>query len=201
MLIIGVERSRHNYYMCFGEAGFRNMMKHTAKSIFLITVLLASACSGSEALDNRSTADGGNVIVAGHADGAPTGCSVQEVGQRLLDFAKAFNRQDSQLASAFFGVGVWYVASEGNKAGDIQYITIYLGKDLPAFFERRYAQNEKLLFKEIQMHGWEWQRNIVHFSFTINRQADDLHDGKARDVVGKGAFLCPTQKIIVLTLG
>lgn len=176
------------------------MMKHTGKSIFLITVLLASACSGSETPNNTSTAEDGNVTVTGHADGAPIGCGVEEVGQRLLDFANAFNRQDSQLAPTFFGAGVWYSASEGNKVGDTQYTTIYLGKNLPAFFERRYDQHEKLLFKEIRMNGWESQRNIVHFEFTINRQADDLHDGAARDVGGKGAFWCQTQRIIVFAM-
>ena len=166
-----------------------------------MVVLLTSACSKIDVPNNTSTADGGNVTVTGHADGAPAGCSVEEVGQRLLDFANAFNRQDSQLVPMFFGAGVWYSGSEGDNARGTQYTTIYLGKDLPAFFDRRHTQHEQLLFKRIQVNGWESQRNIVHYSFTVNRQADDLYDGKARDVVGKGAFHCQTQKIIVFAMG
>lgn len=176
------------------------MMKQIAKSIFLIIVFLTSACSRPDVSSNASTADGGTVTVTGHADGAPAGCSVEEVGQRLLDFADAFNRQDSQLVAMFFGAGVWYSGSEGDLAGATQYTTIYLGRDLPAFFDRRHAQKEQLLFREIQVNGWESQRNIVHFAFTANRRADDLYGGKARDVDGKGAFHCQTQKIIVFAL-
>jgi hypothetical protein len=175
-------------------------LKQVARSIFLIIVFSANACSKDDIPDNASTADGGNVTVTGHAEGAPAGCSVEEVGQRLLDFANAFNRRDSQLVSTFFGAGVWYSGSEGDHAGGMQYTTIYSGRDLPAFFDRRHAQNEHLLFKQIQVNGWEWQRNIVHFAFTVNRRADDLYDGKAREVVGKGAFHCQLQKIIVFVL-
>ena len=176
------------------------MMKLIGKSIFLIFVFLTSACSRSDVSSNSSTSDGGNVTVTGHAAGAPAGCTVEEVGQRLLDFANAFNNQDSQLVPMFFGAGLWYSGSEGDNAGGTQYTTIYLGRDLPAFFERRHAQHEQLIFKKIQINGWESQRNIVHFGFTLNRQADDLYDGEARDVIGKGAFQCQSQKIIVFGL-
>lgn len=176
------------------------MMKLIGKSIFLIVMLLAGACSRADVPNNASTADDGNVTVTGHADGAPAGCNVEEVGQRLLDFANAFNRQDSQLVPMFFGAGVWYCGSEGDNVGGTQYTTIYLGRDLPAFFDRRHTQHEQLLFKEIQVNGWESQRNIVHLDFTVNRRADDLYDGEARDVIGKGAFHCQTQKIIVFCL-
>ena len=176
------------------------MIKLIGKSIFLIVVFLTSACSRADVSSNVSTSDGGNVTVTGHTEGAPAGCNVEEVGQRILDFANAFNRQDSQLVPMFFGAGVWYSGSEGENAGGTQYTTIYLSRDLPAFFDRRYAQHEQLIFKKIQINGWESQRNIVHFGFTVNRQADDLYDGEARDVVGKGAFHCQTQKIIVFGL-
>jgi hypothetical protein len=176
------------------------MMEQVVRSILLIGVLLTNACSRADIPNNSSTADGGKVTVTGHADGAPAGCNVDEVGQRILDFANAFNRQDSQLASMFFGVGVWYSGSEGDNAGSTRYTTIYSGRDLPAFFDRRHAQHEQLLFKRIQVNGWEAQRNIVHFHFIVNRQADDLYEGKARDVVGKGAFQCQLDKIIVFGL-
>ena len=176
------------------------MIKRIGKSLFLIVVFLTSACSKIDLPNNAPTADGGNVTVIGHADGAPAGCSVEEVGKRLLDFANAFNRQDSQLVPMFFGAGVWYSGSEGDNAGGTQFTTIYLGRDLPAFFDRRHAQHEQLIFKKIQINGWESQRNIVHFGFTVNRQADDLYDGEARDVIGKGAFQCLTQRIIVFGL-
>ncbi|GAB4577418.1 MAG: hypothetical protein Fur0022_01490 [Anaerolineales bacterium] len=163
-------------------------MKSIGNSILLIIMLLMSASSRTGVSDDSATAEGGNVTVTGHADGAPTGCSVEEVGQRLVDFANAFNQRDSQLVPMFFGAGVWYSGSEGDHAGGTQYTTIYLGRDLPAFFERRFAQHEQILFNSIQVNGWEAQRNIVHFAFTLSRQADDLHNGVARDGVGKGAF-------------
>src|SRR5919108_5354952 len=136
------------------------MMKPICKGIFLIVVFVTSARSRADVPNNASAADGGNVTVTGHADGAPAGCTIEEVGQRILDFANAFNRRDSQLVPMFFGAGVWYCESEGNNAGGTQYTTIYLGRDLAAFFDRRYAQHEQLLLKEIQVNGWESQRNI-----------------------------------------
>ncbi len=142
-------------------------------------------------------------VVTGQADGAPAGCGVQEVAQRLLDFAKAFNRSDPELTSTFFNSRApfaWYSAPDGDqKTGG--HVAVYSVKELPAYFERRQTQHEQLRFKRIQVNGWESQRGLVHFEFTVSRQADDLNGGAAREVIGKGAFHCQTQAFVAISIG
>jgi hypothetical protein len=180
------------------------MTKHSVSSLLVITALWLSACSNpaTSSSPNRQASD--DVVVTGQASGAPDGCGVEEVAQRLLDFADAFNRNDLQVVPTFFSNRApfaWYSAPDGNPTAGAQGTAVYSTKDLPAYFERRHAQHEQLFFKEIQVNGWETQRGLVHFEFTVNRRADDLNGGIARDVIGKGALHCQTQTFVVISIG
>jgi hypothetical protein len=78
---------------------------------------------------------------------------------------------------------------------------VYSVKELPAYFERRQAQHEQLQFKRIKVNGWGSGRGLVHFEFTVNRQADDLNGGAACDVMGKGALHCQTRAFVAFSIG
>ena len=180
------------------------MAKRSVSNLLVIMALWLSACSSPATSGNPSRQAGNDVVVTGQATGAPDGCDVQEVAQRLLEFADAFNRDDPQFVPMFFSDRApfaWYSAPDGDPTAGTQGTDVYSTKELPAYFERRHAQHEQLFFKEIQVNGWEAQRGLVHFEFTVNRQADDLHDGAAQDVMGKGALHCQTQTFVVISIG
>ncbi len=159
------------------------------------------ACGRLAAPFGLSTEAPDRVVMTGQADGAPEGCGVPEVGQRLVDFASAFNDGKPEAAETHFtsrAPFAWYSAP----AGDPKEATaIYSTDDLPKYFDRRFAQNETLQFKQINVNGWEAGRGLVHFDFTVNRRADDLNHGIGVDVVGKGAFHCATQSFVVISIG
>ena len=171
-------------------------MNHSISSFALIVLVWLSACSGSGGASSTPTNTA--VVIMGQAPDAPAGCGVQEVVQRLLDFAEAFNRQDPQLGNSFFSERApfaWYSAPGGDQT------TIYSPKELATYFEHRYAQHERLNFKRIQVNGWEAGRGLVHFEFAVNRQANDIYAGAAQEVIGKGAFHCVTQTFVVISIG
>jgi hypothetical protein len=174
------------------------MTKRNVRSvaIFLCLLFTLVACATPEQVTPE-------IVVTGQADGAPAGCGVQEIAQRLLDFATAFNRGDPQLTPAFFNSRApfaWYSAPDGDpRTGG--HVAVYSAKELPAYFERRQAQHEQPQFKRIKVNGWESGRGLVHFEFTVNRQADDLNGGAARDVMGKGALHCQTQAFVAFSIG
>lgn len=150
--------------------------------------------------DKISTPPTSLPTVTGQADGAPAGCSVQEVAQQLQDFAVAFNDGDRQQLSTLFSNHApfaWYSAPEG----DATFRDIYTVEELPQYFEQRHTQHEYLEFKRIQVNGWEEQRDLVHFGFVVSRRADDLNSGQAREVIGKGAFHCKTKTFIAISIG
>jgi len=187
-------------------------MKPATIVLGLLFVLTACAAPGQATQDSHASPGTpttppaqptSETVVTGQADGAPAGCDVQQVAQRLLDFAAAFNRSDAQLVTTFFNADApfaWYSAPDGDpKTGG--HIAVYSVKELPAYFERRQAWHEQLQFKRIKVNGWESQRGLVHFEFTVSRQADDLNGGAARNVIGKGALHCQTQAFVAFSIG
>ena len=166
-------------------------MNRPTAVLLLILMLFTSACSRE-------------VVITGEADGAPAGCGVQDVAQRLIGFADAFDQRDPQVVSEFFPANDssisfrWYYASEGEKTGEES--TVRSVEELPAYFERRQAQHEQLHFRRIKVNGYGGA-GLVHFEFTVRRQADDVNGGIARDVVGKGALQCGNHTFVVLNIG
>src|SRR5215207_8197944 len=185
------------------------MAQFALTSLFLVISFLLGACGSSRTApepravgespsDKGSTPATSLATVTGQADGAPAGCGVQDVVQRLQNFAAAFNEGDQQLLSTWFSNRApfaWYSAPEG----DSTFRAIYTVEELPQYFEERYAQHDHLEFKQIQVNGWEAQRDVVHFAFTVSRRADDLNSGQARDVIGKGAFHCKTKTFVAIS--
>ena len=186
------------------------MTQFSLRGLLLVLSFLLGACSSSQTApelgaagrstnDKISTPSTSLPTVTGQADGAPAGCSVQEVAQELQDFAVAFNDGDQQRLLTLFSnrAFAWYSAPEG----DSTFRDIYKVEELPQYFEQRHTQHEHLEFKRIQVNGWEEQRGLVHFAFAVNRQAEDLNSGQAREVIGKGAFHCKTKTFVVISIG
>lgn len=187
------------------------MAQFSLRSLLLVLSFLLGACGSSQTApelgaDGRSPSDKISTpstslpIVTGQADGAPAGCSVQEVAQELQDFAVAFNDGDQQHLLTLFSNRApfaWYSAPEG----DSTFRDIYTVEELPQYFEQRHTQHEHLEFKWIQVNGWEEQRDLVHFAFAVSRQADDLNSGQAHEVIGKGALHCTTKTFVVISIG
>ena len=187
------------------------MAQISLRSLLLVISFLLGSCVNSQTApelgtaggtpsDNISTLPTNLPTVTGQANGAPAGCSVQEVAQSLQDFATALNAGDQQQLLTLFSDRApfaWYSAAERGST----YRDIYKVKELPQYFEERHAQHEYLEFKWIQVNGWEEQRGLVHFGFALNRQADDLNSGQALEVIGKGAFHCETKAFVVTSIG
>ena len=136
-------------------------------------------------------------IITGNAEGAPDGCSVETVADRLMDLATAVNHTDENAAGEFFGKGSmeWFCTVE-----DGEPFTAYTTDELEAHFQRRYAQHEQWQVESIQFNGWERARGLIHFGpVIIWRTADDL--SAPFQALGKGAYSCARQQFVVLCLG
>lgn len=137
------------------------------------------------------------LMVTGHADGAPDGCTVETVAGRLSALASAFNNADPAVVPEFFGTDEpffqWYCAIENGEP-----FTAYTLDELADHFQRRYAQNEKWQVQSVQVNGWSG--GLLHFGpIIIQRTADDLPTPFAS--VGKGAYSCADEQFVVLCLG
>jgi hypothetical protein len=191
------------------------MTKFPCISVLLTMSLLISACSSptnppeAQAVQESSGSHARpplkrSAAVSGSADGAPAGCGVPDVAQRVQDFATAFNGANLKLLSTFFSNQApfaWYSAPEGAENSGKQNMAIYDPNELPAYFQRRQAEREQLDFIRIQINRWEPGRGLVHFEFTVNRQADDLNGGQVQEIIGKGAFHCKTRTFAVMSIG
>ncbi len=147
------------------------------------------------------------VIVTGQADGAPIGCSPQEVAQRLADLFDAINRGDPNVAPEFFGrqdggYFQWYSMGAGETNGQAlhHFVTRDLN-ELAAYFAKRHAHGEHLQLQRLKVNGWENGRGLVHFGpVEFTRTADDLNPAM-NSGFGKGAYHCGGHVFEVLSLG
>src|SRR5688500_12948659 len=113
-----------------------------------------------------------SVSITGHADGAPSQWTTEEVTARLVSLHAGINRADPDVTSEYFSRSsfTWYCMHEPDEPH-----TVYNLDDLASFFEQRYEQNEHLRLVSIQFNGWDEPRGMLHFGpFVIEWTADDL---------------------------
>lgn len=140
--------------------------------------------------------------VSGNAEGAPAGCSAEDVAARLAGLFDAISRGDAGVVDEYFGRASgaafqWY--SIGLSENDS--FAAYNWGDLEAYFEQRYRQNERLQLLSVEITGWDAGRGLVHFGpISLTRQADDL-GWRAQPLGGKGAYHCGRQAFVVLSIG
>jgi hypothetical protein len=139
--------------------------------------------------------------VTGNADGAPTGCSPDEIARRIFEAFEAINQADPDVVDEYFGRADfapfgWYSIGDGQDN-----FAAYQWRVLDEYLQQRYEQHEHLELRSIQFNGWEQERDLVHFGpIEIARRADDLSKSE-RIYSGKGAYHCEARTIVVLSLG
>jgi len=146
----------------------------------------------------RPTADLSHVEITGNADGAPDGCTVDTVAERLQALATAVNSEEADVVPRFFGDSdgafQWYCMVEAGEP-----FTAYTLDDLNAYFQRRYEQNERWRLDSVTVNGW--RSGLLHFGpVIITRTAGDL-DAPSFEALGKGAYSCDREMFAVLCLG
>ena len=151
-----------------------------------------------------------NILVTGAAEGAPAGCSPEEVAQRIVQMFEAVNRGDPNVVEEFFGRESrgpfqWYSMDEfGRTEADKNHFVAYTLDELDLYWLERYWQHERLQLRSVEFNGWEGARGLVHFGpIVLSRQADDLQPGLGgpeRLAEGKGAYHCKTRAFVVLSL-
>jgi hypothetical protein len=138
--------------------------------------------------------------VTGNADGAPIGCSPDEIASRISKAFDAINRADPNVVDKYFGRADyapfgWYTIGNSDEQ-----FAAYTWRTLDEYFQQRYEQHEHLELQSIRFNGWDEERGLVHFGgIEVARQADDLSNSE-RIYRGKGAYYCKTRTIVVLSL-
>lgn len=151
-----------------------------------------------------------NVVLTGQADGAPAGCSPNEIARRFEAMFRAINRGEPNVVDEFFGRKsgasfAWYSMTEfGQTEADKNHFVAYTWDELDAYLKRRYQQHEQLQLLSLQFNGWDPGRGLVHLGpIVITRYADDLRlglGGPERIAEGKGAYHCRTQAVVAFSL-
>jgi hypothetical protein len=171
----------------------------------VLTSALAACQSSGRATVSTETVSApilpSSVQVSGQADGAPPGCSPQDVANRLIELFDAIGRGDPNVVPDFFDGPqfAWYGIGEANMPGGVEKnrFVAHSLEELPAYFTQRHEKHEQVTLRELQVNGWEPERGLVHFGpVVLYREADDLR-GMAE---GKGAYHCETQTFAVLSL-
>ena len=180
------------------------MTKQVVITLLVLLIVFTSSCS------KATTPTHENYVVTGNADGAPTGCSPQDIARRIVEMFDAINRGEPNLVDEYFGRKdkapfEWYSMTETGKTdADKNHFTAYSWDDLAAYFEQRYQQHERMQLRSVQFNGWDHGRGLVHFGpIELTRHADDLRlglGGSESIASGKGAYHCETKAFVVLSL-
>ena len=183
------------------------MMQRAAIALLIACALSLNSCGLRPTPDDSLL---GNVLVTGAAEGAPAGCSPDEVTARIVEMFAAVNRGDPNLVDEFFGRQSqapfqWYSMDEfGKTEAEENHFVAYAWDELDAYWPERYRQQERLQLRSVQFNGWEGARGLVHFGpIVLARQADDLRPGLGGPeslAEGKGAYHCGTRAFVVLSL-
>lgn len=132
--------------------------------------------------------------------GAPEKCSPQSVGDLVVRFFDAVNREDVAAISGFFTEDFeWFSITEGNPRNGGRHFAGYDHADLNRYFARRVQQDERMYLLEIDVQ-YESARDLGHVAYNLHRTADDI-SGYGPDAGGKGAIDCSTGLIHVWSFG
>lgn len=180
------------------------MTKQTLITFLILLIVATSGCGTATTLKNEQ------YVVTGHADGAPIGCSPQDITHRLAEMFDAINRGDPNLVDEYFGRKdgapfAWYSMTEvGKTDAEVNNFAAHSWDSLAAYFEQRYQQHERMHLRSVQFNGWEPERGLVHFGpIEFTRYADDLRPGLGGPesiALGKGAYHCKAKAFVVLSL-
>jgi hypothetical protein len=174
-------------------------------ALLLVLAWMTAGCS------QATTPNRTEYLVAGSADGAPVGCSPEDIARRMAALLEEINRGDPGVVDEYFGRKSmapfrWYSMTEGGETdAEKRHFVAYSWDDLAVYWEQRYQQKESLQLRSIDFNGWEQERGVVHFGpIVLARHADDLRPGLGGPesiAQGKGAYHCATQAFVVLSLG
>jgi hypothetical protein len=181
-------------------------MKQVAITMVLLLTVFMSSCSAAATSTNE------HYLVTGNADGAPIGCSPQDIASRIVEMLDVINRGNTNfLVDEYFGRKEkapfeWYSMTEVGKTDtEMNHFVAYTWDDLASYFDQRYQQHEQMKLRWVQFNAWDAGRGLVHFGpIEVTRDADDLRpglDGSESIASGKGAYHCDTKAFVVLSLG
>jgi hypothetical protein len=173
-------------------------------SLLVILIVLTSGCK------RAGTPASENYVVTGNADGAPAGCSPQDIANRLVEMFNAINQSDPYVVDEYFGRKSnaplqWYsMTIVHNNKTVINHFVAHTWNELDAYFKLRFEQHEQMRLLNVQFNGWNSAIGVVDFGpIEIDRHADDLVPGllPANSIAsGKGTYHCETRAFIVLSL-
>jgi hypothetical protein len=174
------------------------MTRQVVITLLVLLMVLSSSC-------RAATPPNANYVVTGNADGAPTGCSPQDIARRIVEMFDAINRSDPNVVDEYFGRKAsapfeWYSMTEVGQ----NHFVAYKWADLVTYFDQRYQQHEQLQLRSVQFNAWDADRGLVHFGpIELTRHAADLKPGLGGPdsiASGKGAYHCGTKAFVVLSL-
>ena len=138
------------------------------------------------------------VEVGGGAGEAPEACSPQRVGDLVVGFFDAVNREDAGATAGFFTDDFeWYSITEGNPRNGGRNFVGRDHEDLERYFAERAQHDERMHLLEINV-GYDSGRDLGHVAYSLRRTADDISRGP--DAHGKGAIDCGTGLIHVWSM-
>ena len=116
----------------------------------MVLLFLATACNFT-ALPQEANPD---VVLTGQADGAPVGCSPEDITGHINEMLDAISRSDPNVVDEYFGRKnaapfFWYSIGE---------FVAYSWDELDLYFQQRYQQHEQLQLRSIEFNGWEPER-------------------------------------------
>ena len=151
------------------------------------------------------------LIMIGDVNSYPANCAPGEVATLVLQFFEAYNAGNQKRLSDFYeaefqgpGFAGWYSDTlTGSASGsEGQHFLTSSRDELLAYFAGRHVQHERLQLLLIGVTGPGWHGG-VDIQYVFRRQADDLPpgaDGSPLLGSGKGALLCPDQRIFVWSM-
>ena len=128
---------------------------------------------------------------ASASDLNPPFCNSQKVGKLVRSFVRAYNRGDQEELD-WLWVRVrfeWYSSTETDpRSHEEETFVTYSRRELLRYFADRHLQRDRLQLVRFRFHGFS--AGWGHFSYRLQRRADDLRGGQWISYRGKGAASC-----------
>jgi hypothetical protein len=137
-------------------------------------------------------------------NGAPSGCTAQDVAHRFEDLLRALSAGETGIAEKFFHSApssfYWFSLGDLRKKSDARFaLTVESQDSLPRYFDRKPFAGTDLRLTRITFLDWDAKTNhmsLAPFEFDVN-PTDSLRRGYAG---GKGGYDCETRSFNGMSL-
>jgi hypothetical protein len=180
------------------------MTRPVSRSGFAVIALVAASCSSPRpAAESLPALPTPRIVDNAGTSGAQ--CDAQYVAARPDQLFEAISEGKPNIAEEFFGMGrsarfQWYSFTE-HYADPPRHFVTYSPDSLNEHFEERHAEERRLRLRGVTFNRRDTYLHFGPVDFDYLTPGSAGGPSVVYEGTGKGAYSCPTDSFVVLSLG